>query len=98
MSSEYKISNLIDIMNLDEDQIDRLCAELPRAIKYAKNISQILTSAGNLLGAEQATAQILLPLTWIDDGETEITVTGKNGADEVIFEAKVGSISDQSEQ
>jgi hypothetical protein len=98
MSNEYKISNLIDIMNLEEDQIDRLCAELPRAIKYAKSISEMLTTAGNILGAEQATAQILLPLTWIDDGETEITVTGKNGADDDVFEFKIGSISDQSEQ
>lgn len=93
MSNEYKISTLIDIMSLDDDQIDRLCAELPRAIKYAKTLEQLFGAVGDALGAKEKVAQVLLPLTWTDDGKTEITVSAKN-QNENIFEIKVGSISD----
>lgn len=97
MSNEYKISTLTDIMNLDEDQIDRLCAELPRAIKYAKSLEKLFFDVGDALGAKEKSAQVLLPLTWTDDGKTEITVSATNG-NEDLFEIKVGSIGDVSEQ
>jgi len=73
MSNEYKISNLLDIVELDDDQIDRICAELPRVLKYAKALNSLIIT--NEQGEHSPAVKILSPLTWIDDGKTELTIT-----------------------
>lgn len=84
MSNKYKISTLLDIMQLEDDQIDRLCAELPGVIKYAKAFKALIDAAGEVASDDDRATKILMPLTWIDDGKTEITVTAKCADDEVI--------------
>lgn len=67
MSNEYKITTLKDIVSLDEDQIDRICAELPGVLKYCK----AMISVGDALSKEGA-IKLVEPLTWIDDGKQDI--------------------------
>lgn len=80
--SEYKINTLLDIMALDDDQIDRLCSELPSSIKYAKSFVDLLQAASGKDAAEALAAQIISPLTWFDDGRADITITVKTLDDE----------------
>ena len=72
MSNEYKIATLIDMLDLDDDQIDRLCAELPSLLKHIKGLEAILKAA---LGSDDEVLKIINPLTWIDDGKKEINLT-----------------------
>ena len=75
MSNEYKIDSLVDIIALDDDQIDRLCAELPSVLKQVKAIKTLVDAIGDMEGIDDA-MKILTPLTWIDDGECNVTMTG----------------------
>lgn len=82
MSNEYKIDSLVDIIALDEDQIDRICAELPTILKHAKALKAFFDAIGDMEGIDEA-MKIVTPLTWIDDGEQNISVTGLCGDEEV---------------
>ena len=73
MSNEYKISTLLDIIELDEDQIDRICEELPAMLKQVKNLKEAISLLGSALGDKDTAVQILSPLTWIDDGKKDVT-------------------------
>lgn len=75
MSNEYKINTLIDILELEDDQIDRLCAELPRVLKYAKAMKDLIQAASGLEANVSEVCKIVSPLTWIDDGKQEINCT-----------------------
>lgn len=77
MSNEYKINTLVDLLDLEDDQIDRLCSELPRVIKYAKAMRDIIQAASGQDRAVVEACKIVSPLTWIDDGKTEVTCTAK---------------------
>lgn len=84
MSNEYKINTLIDILELEDDQIDRLCAELPRVLKYAKAMKNLIqVSSGIDVGIAEV-CKIVSPLTWIDDGKQEITCTARFSEDDNI--------------
>ncbi len=75
MSNEYKINTLIDILELEDGQIDRICAELPRVLKYAKAMKGLIQAASGLEANVAEVCKIVSPLTWIDDGKQEITCT-----------------------
>ena len=67
--SAYKISTLLDILQLENDQIDRLCKELPEVLKSVKEImAQVQCASGQL----SPVVRMLCPLTWIDDGKSDI--------------------------
>lgn len=86
MSNEYKMTTILDIMALEEDQIDRLCAELPSMLKQVKALTVLLEVAGDVAGVEKA-FELITPLTWIDDGKADLTVKAICGEEEV-FEYK----------
>jgi len=84
---EYEINSLADIAKLEDDQIDRLCAELPSIIKQVKAVVDLLDAVGDGLGVKSA-AKILSPMVWIDDGKTDLTlslVNGKSGEEIVTY-------------
>lgn len=85
MSEEYKISTLMDIIKLDVDQIDRLCAELPMVLKHAKQLSITIEALGENLGVPSP-VEVLSPLTWIDDGKQDLTVGITSGKERVQIE------------
>lgn len=70
---EYEINSLADIAKLEDDQIDRICAELPSVIKQVKAVVDLLNVTGDIAGTDSA-AQFLSPMIWIDDGKRDITV------------------------
>lgn len=71
MSNEYKIHSLIDILKLEYDQIDRLCAELPAFLKQVKATTDLISIAAEDDGA----LDVLSPMTWYDDGKKDITLS-----------------------
>lgn len=94
MSNEYKISTLLDIIDLDDDQIDRICAELPSVLKYAKNLSVLIENIGEHLKVPTPT-EVLSPLTWIDDGKEDLTVGVSNGDERFQVEIKKATKSER---
>jgi len=74
MDKEYKITTLVDLLELDDDQIDRLCAELPPMLKQCKALKELVGAVGELIGAESTAVEALTPLTWIDDGKQNVTI------------------------
>jgi len=70
---EYEINSLADIAKLEDDQIDRLCAELPSVIKQVKAVTDLINAVGDVSGTNSA-AEFLSPMIWIDDGKRDITV------------------------
>ena len=87
MSNKYKISTLLDIMELDDGQIERLCAELPEVLKYAKNLSILIENIGEHLKVPTP-VDVLSPMTWIDDGKQDLTIGISNGDDRFQVEIK----------
>lgn len=73
MSKEYKVSKIKDLLQLEDDQIDRLCAELPDFLKKAKLLIGGINNIGESLGQPSLVAKLVDPLIWIDDGKQEIT-------------------------
>lgn len=71
--NEYKIKYLTDMLELEDDQIDRICAELPTALKEAKKVITMLKIIGDQAGIDNVT-EMLMPMTWIDDGKTDLTM------------------------
>lgn len=69
---QYKIHTLDDMLDLDDDQIDRLCAELPQVLKYNKNLRKLIAAS---CSAEMASAvnSSLGSLIWTDDGKRDVT-------------------------
>ena len=74
MSKEYKIGSLVDLLELEDDQIDRLCAELPSVIKHAKSLMELIGAVGEAMGEESPIVQALTPMTWIDDGKKNVDI------------------------
>lgn len=90
MNEEYKIGTLLDIVGLEDDQIDRLCAELPAMLKQAKAVMQLLEAVAEAADIDDTMCEMLSPLTWIDDGKTDlsITITGRDDEEVVSFTAE----------
>lgn len=73
MSNEYKITTLIDMLDLDDDQIDRICSELPGVLKHIKAFKELINSTAGDGIAMDSVFKVINPLTWIDDGNQDIT-------------------------
>lgn len=84
MSNEYKIGSLVDITKLEDDQIDRLCAELPAMLKHAKAFMGLLEAVAEATDIEDSICEMLSPLTWIDDGKQNLDIQIKDSNDEVV--------------
>ena len=69
MSNEYEISTIEDIFNLEQDQIERLCCELPRIMAYMKAVRATVLSLD-----DRGSSSLVMPLKWIDDGEQNIDI------------------------
>ena len=80
MANEYEITTMLDLLALEDDQIDRLCAELPSVIKHAKNLMGLLDAVGEAIGEDSQITQMLTPLRWIDDGEQNIDIKMSDGS------------------
>lgn len=81
----YELNHFTDLLQLEDDQIERLCAELPAMIIKVKALTEIMETAVELIGAGQKdefTSQGLNPLIWIDDGKQDFTATVKVGEGE----------------
>jgi len=74
---QYEISTLADIAKLEQDQIERLCAELPRHFEYARAMQDLMGVAADALG-ESFESSIVSPLIWIDDGKQDLNMTMVN--------------------
>lgn len=94
MPEQYEIETLLDIAKLEYDQIDRLCAELPSAIKKSKAMVDLMGLVGEAAGIEGAIAQFISPMTWIDDGAQDLTMTLTHEGEEIeqiVFESERAS-------
>jgi hypothetical protein len=83
MSNEYDISALTDLLELEPDQVERLCAELPAMIAHVKGLVTLLDAVGDAIGQDTA-VQLLSPMRWIDDGKTDIDITLTCEGDEAL--------------
>ena len=68
---EYKIHTLDDILDLDDDQIDRLCAELPQVLKYTKNLRELIAASGSAEMAAAVNSSVGC-IIWTDDGKRDV--------------------------
>lgn len=93
MENEYELTTLVDIAKLEDDQIDRLCAELPAVLKQAKALGSLLEVLSEVEGLGPSSTSILEPMVWIDDGKTDVTMTLMCG-DEELLVYKSSSSSD----
>ena len=84
MDKEYKITTLVDLLELDDDQIDRLCAELPSVIKHVRNLVDLIGLAGEAMEAGELSVQALTPLRWIDDGKQNVDIRISCGDEEFL--------------
>ena len=84
MDKVYEITTLVDLLQLDDDQIDRLCAELPSVIKHARGLVELMGIAGEIMEAGEPVVQMLTPLSWIDDGKQNIDIKVSCGDEEVL--------------
>ena len=76
MNREYKIATLEDILKLEDDQIERLAAELPAMMKMCKGTIKSIQNLASENGIDiPDCAKMVFPITWIDDGKQEITLT-----------------------
>lgn len=83
MSKEYKVSKIKDLLQLEDEQIDRLCAELPDLLKKVKLLIGGINNIGESLGQSSPVASLVDPLIWIDDGKQEITAILTTGGEEL---------------
>ena len=84
MSNEYDITMLADLLKLEDDQIDRLCAELPSIIKHVRALVDLIGAVNEGLGGESPAVEALTPLIWIDDGKQNIDINISSAGDEVL--------------
>lgn len=78
MSNQYELTTIADIFELELDQIERLCAELPRMFEYMKAFTELTGVVADALG-EDAIQSMVSPLVWIDDGKSDIGIEMVNG-------------------
>ena len=69
---------------LEDDQIDRLCAELPSVIKQAKAFINLVNSVGVAVGEKDNIVDMLTPLTWIDDHKSDVTISLHDDSEELL--------------
>lgn len=93
MSNEYKIGTLADILELEDDQIDRLCAELPSHLKQIKALTELLNVVGEINGVNSV-AEAVSPMTWIDDGKSNMTAVVECEGSEVVTFRKTSESKD----
>ena len=79
----YELHDFSDLLKLEDDQIDRLCAELPEMMKKAKQIVSLFESALIEVDESNPVIQAMKPLKWIDDGKQDISVTLACGGNEL---------------
>jgi|GEM_PF-3810678 len=72
---EYKIRTMADLMQLDDDQIDRFCEELPIMVRQMKAVVQLMNACGEAIGADLDVAKVGETMVWIDDGKRDTTIT-----------------------
>ena len=89
MSNEYEIWSLVDLLELEHDQVERLCAELPSAIAHIKGLQSLVGAVAHEEGIEGPASKLLSPLTWIDDGKTDLDVVMTDPAgDKLSYEVR----------
>ena len=65
----YQIATIYDMAAIPEEAWPRLISELPAMLRFASGI----VDANRMLGGM---AQLIpTPITWVDDGDTNVTVT-----------------------
>lgn len=85
----YELNNFEDLMKLEDDQVERLSAELPGMISQARAFLDLLNACGEAAGADTPVAKISHPLVWIDDGKSDLTMSLSDGEKEHLrYEAK----------
>jgi len=82
MSNEYEITTIVDLLQLDDGQIDRLCAELPSVIKHARNLMDLIGVVADTIEVDSPIIQMISPLRWIDDGEKNIDININSGEED----------------
>lgn len=68
MSNEYKITKISDLLNLTNNQINKICGELPELLRNVKLIIELSEDIDGVIKTD-----LLEPLTWVDDGKEDLT-------------------------
>ena len=76
----FELNTFADLLYLNDDQLDRLCAHLPSVIKQVKCLSGIIGEALEGKGAE-----MLTPLKWKDDDEKGLKVNITSGGEDILL-------------
>jgi hypothetical protein len=80
----FELNTFSDLLQLNDDQLDRLCAQLPSVIKQVKCLSAIMGVA--LDGKE---AEMLTPLRWKDDEGKGLKINITSGGEDILlYESK----------
>lgn len=86
MTKEYKLHSFADLLKLSDAQIDKLCSELPGAIKEVK---AFISLVGHLAGQSEKAIEALSPLIWVDDGRRDIEMDLCNSGGESRINVKL---------
>jgi hypothetical protein len=87
----HELHSFKDLLCLEDDQVERLSAELPGMIKKAKAFMELLNACGEVAEAPTPFAELLSPLVWLDDGKTDLTMSLIDGEKEYLRYEKNGS-------
>lgn len=91
MNNQYELTTIADILELDQDQIERFCEELPRITEYMKAFVGLTDVVADALGVDSIQSMVS-PLIWVDDGKKDIGITMVNDENgETVCELNVGS-------
>lgn len=66
--SEYKLEHIYDLANIPDEALPRFIEELPKIVGHMRDVKALQS----LLGDD---AVKINPLTWVDDGEQDATIT-----------------------
>jgi hypothetical protein len=88
MDKEYKLNDFNDLMKLSNDQVERLCSELPRLVEYAKAVTGLVDVVAEAIEVDHK-CELLSPITWIDDGQQNLSIQMVNDSDETQLEFSI---------
>ena len=75
MGNEYSFSHITDLATLSDEDIDALCADLPKMIRQLKELLEgmdVLEDAG--LVTEAPLSKVVPRITWKNDGQDSLAL------------------------
>lgn len=78
MDQEYCFSHITDLASLSDNDIDALCADLPKMIRQLKELQEGMNVLEDVGLVEEVSLPKVVPrITWKNDGKDSLTLNLK---------------------